>query len=104
MLWPRVEGEHETWPELAPTLEPLLAEQVGRLFCPWTLANEAALAEGREELRVELAGEPWVQKPQKYHAKSLRALREKYASVPEADRDTLDPILERTGCLDAVRG
>jgi len=101
MLWPRVEGPFEPLRALLPTLEPFLARQVGALFCPWTLANEAALASGREELEVELDGQRFHQKPQKYHARSLAALRARFAETP--DRSTLDPILERTGCLDALR-
>lgn len=101
MLWPRAEGAFEPWSALEPTLEPFLRDQVGALFCPWTLANEAALAAGREELEVELAGRRFVQKPQKYHARSLAALRSRYAEV--ADRTALDRLLERTGCLEALR-
>jgi glutathione S-transferase len=101
MLWPRAEGDFEPWAALEPTLLPLLEGQVGRLFLPWTLANAAALADGAEELRVELAGRTWAQEPQKYHAKSLGVLREKYAAAASA---TLDRVLERAGCLAALRG
>src|SRR5262245_61571553 len=97
MLWPRVEGEFEAWPSLAPTLEPLLARQVGRLFLPWSAANTAALEAGKDEFTVDLAGRPWTQKPQKYHAKSLAALRARYAALP-ADSG-VDALLARTGCL-----
>jgi glutathione S-transferase len=102
MLWPRAEGEFERWPSLEPTLMPLLQRQVGRLFMPWTLANEAAVAAGQQELSVVLDGHRWTQKPQKYHAKSLRALRDKYAAV--ADKAALDAVLERAGCLAGLRG
>ncbi len=51
---------------------------------------------------MELASGTWTQKPQKYHARSLGALRKKYAQL--ADRSQLDPLLERTGCLEALRG
>ena len=44
----------------------------------------------------------WTQKPQKYHAKSLRALRDKYAAV--GDKTALDAMLERAGCLAGLRG
>ncbi len=105
MLWPRAEGPFESWSALAATLEPLLAQQVGALFCPWTLANEAALSRGQEhaqeEFSVELAGRRFSQKPQKYHARSLTALRTRYAEV--ADKASLDAILARTGCLAALR-
>ena len=101
MLWPRAEGDFETWASLEPTLLPLLQRQVGRLFLPWSVANAAAIADGREEFSVDLDGRAWTQKPQKYHAKSLRALREKYAAV--AGQPGLDAALERAGCLTGLR-
>jgi glutathione S-transferase len=101
MLWPRREGEFEPWKNLEPTLLPLLQRQVGRLFLPWSLANAAAIADQREEFRVELDGKSWVQKPQKYHAKSLAALRAKYAALQEPR--AVDAVLQRSGCLAALR-
>jgi glutathione S-transferase len=101
MLWPRVEGEFEPWPKLEPTLMPLLERQVGRLFLPWTIANAEAIAAGREEFTVKLDGRDWTQKPQKYHAKSLAVLRQKYAALP--DKSAIDPILDRAGSLTALR-
>lgn len=101
MFWPRAEGDFEPWSSLEPTLMPLLQQQVGHLFMPWTLANAAAVADGREEFSVDLAGHAFTQKPQKYHAKSLRTLRDKYAAV--ADRKGLDAVLERAGCLAGLR-
>ena len=65
------------------------------------VANAAAIAKGGDEFTVELGGKPWTQKPQKYHAKSLVALREKYQAV--ADKRAIDPILEATGCLTGLR-
>jgi glutathione S-transferase len=107
MLWPKVEAPFETWSELAPTLMPILTEQVGRQFMPWTLANEKALLDKQEEFSVTLGdktfGEKiWTQKPQKYHARSLAMLRTKYADV--ADKSALDPVLEAAGCLAGLRG
>lgn len=101
MLWPRAEGEFEPWAALEPTLAPLLERQVGRLFLPWSVANAAAIAAAREEFSVELDGRSWTQKPQKYHARSLAALREKYARARGARG--LDALLERTGCLAGLR-
>jgi glutathione S-transferase len=101
MLWPRAEGPFESWPSLAPTLMPILKTQVGERFIPWTLANEKALAENREEFSVSLGDEVWVQKPQKYHARALGMLRAKYAAAP--DKATLDPVLESAGCLQGLR-
>jgi glutathione S-transferase len=101
MLWPREEGPFESWPVLAPTLMPILKTQVGGRFIPWTLANEKALAENREEFSVSLGDEVWVQKPQKYHARALGMLRAKYAAA--SDKATLDPVLESAGCLVGLR-
>lgn len=96
MLDPRVDGDFETWDSLQPTLAPLLA-YVGRYFLPWTTANAAALMAGEAEFSVDLAGQAYVQPPQKYHAKSLAALRERYAQV--ADDARLAAILADAGCL-----
>jgi len=97
MLDPGDEGPFETWPALAPTLTPLLRDEVAAVFLPWTVANAAALAEGRGEVSLAIGGVPFTQEPQKYHAKSLAALRARYRAV--ADRAALDPILAATGCL-----
>jgi len=101
MLWPRAEGDFEAWSSLEPTLLPFLERQVGRLFLPWSVANAAAFAAGKEEFRVELDGRSWTQKPQKYHAKSLAALRAKYVAARGASG--LEAILERAGCLAGLR-
>jgi glutathione S-transferase len=97
MLDPKAEGDFDPWAALEPTLVPLLETQVAGLFLPWSDANAKALAAGEEEFTVELASGTWTQKPQKYHARSLAKLRERYAAAP--DKSALDPLLERTGCL-----
>jgi glutathione S-transferase len=101
MLWPRGDGAFEAWKTLEPTLMPILTDWAGGLFMPWSVANAAALAKPDEEFAVTLRGFKWVQKPQKYHAKSLEALRAKYKAV--ADRSVLDPILEKAGVLSGLR-
>jgi glutathione S-transferase len=101
MTWPRAESDFESWSSLAPTLTPLLERQVGKLFMPWTVANASAIANGKEEFSVELGGRRWTQKPQKYHAKSLATLREKYQAV--GDKGAIDKVLEASGCLAGLR-
>ena len=98
MLGPRAEGEFETWDRLRPTLMPLLKEEIGGIFFPWTTANAKALAAGQKEFSLNLGGKPYSQETQKYHAKSLAALKARYAAV--ADKSALDPILKEAGCLD----
>lgn len=102
MLYPRAEGEFESWQSIEPTLEPFLAGQVGALFCPWTVANAEAISAGDEEFSVQLDGKTFTQIPQKYHAKSLRAIREKYANAE--GKGELDTVLKRAGCLAAMQG
>ena len=57
---------------------------------------------GAEEFTVKLRTGSWTQKPQKYHAKSLQAIRQKYGAV--ADKAGLDAVLEKSGCLSAMQG
>jgi len=102
MLDPQGEGPFELWPALAPTLMPLLKEEIAGIFFPWTTANARALAAGQKEFSMTLAGKPFAQETQKYHAKSLAALRARYAGV--ADRSTLDPILRQASCYDYLQG
>lgn len=102
MLWPNAEGDFESWSSVEPTLAPFLKEQVGALFCPWTVANATAMAVGDEEFSVELNGTTFTQQPQKYHAKSLIAIRKRYEEVRGSDG--LDAVLESAGCLAAMQG
>ena len=100
MLWPRAEGELADWNSLAPTLQPLLRTIVGPLFLPWSVANAHAVAINAESFTVTLDGHTWTQKPQKYHARSLTALRAKYVAAASKQLDT---VLDSSGCLDALR-
>ena len=101
MLEPRAEGELESWDRLSPTLMPLLRDEIGAIFLPWSTANARALAAGEKTFAVTLGGQPFSQETQKYHAKSLAALRARYAAVP--DHGKLDDILTEAGCLAALR-
>ena len=98
MLGPRAEGEFESWATLAPTLQPLLRDEVAAVFFPWSTANAKAIAAGDKQFTVTLGGKPFTQEAQKYHAKSLAALKARYAAV--TDKSALDPILKETGCYD----
>lgn len=101
MLDPRAEGEFEAWEALAPTLIPLLTEEIGGVFLPWTTANARALAAGQKTFSMTLDGRPYSQDTQKYHAKSFAALRARYARV--TDRASLDRILDEAGCAKWLR-
>jgi len=96
MLEPSAEGELERWDALAPTLEPLLRQEIAGLFLPWSAANARAIAAGEREMTVELEGRTWTQTAQKYHARSLGVLKGRWAEV--SDRSRLEKILGDTGC------
>jgi len=93
---PRNDGPFEKWSTLAPTMTPLL-EYIGRYFLPWSQANAEALQRGDDNFTVELAGDAYMQPPQKYHAKSLAALKQRY--VAASGNVELATILEQTGCV-----
>ena len=97
MLTPKNEGPFEAWPALAPTLMPLLKEEVAGLFLPWSTANASAIAAGQKNFEIMLGGAAWSQEPQKYHARSLAEIRRKYAAAKGAPG--LDAILAESGCL-----
>ena len=100
MLTPKNEGPFEAWPALAPTLMPLLKEEVAGLFLPWSTANAAAIAAGQKSFEMTLGGAAWSQEPQKYHARSLAEIRRKYAAAKGAPG--LDAILEKAAAFVSV--
>jgi len=98
MLHPRADGDLESWDSLGLTLSPLLREEVEAVFLPWSAASANALAAGEKGFTVIVRGKPLAQNAQKYHAKSLPALRARYAAI--ADRTALDRILCTCGCYE----
>jgi glutathione S-transferase len=96
MVAPKEEGPFESWQSLSAGLQPLLAEEVGGLFLPWSAANAEAVAGGRKSFEVTLGGVRWSQEPQKYHARSLAEIRRKYEAAN--DVQGLDEILGKADC------
>jgi len=99
---PTALGPFEPWAALSRTLEPLLADQVAGLFLPWSRANAEAIESGAESFTIRLRSGEWTQKPQKYHARSLIELRQRFQQ--ERGAAELDALLERTGCLPYLLG
>jgi glutathione S-transferase len=97
MLAPKVEGEFETLSALAPTLMPLLKDEVAGLFLPWSQANAEAIQRGDKSFSARLGDLDWMQEPQKYHARSLAELRRKHVAAKGAPG--LESLLGRSGCL-----
>jgi hypothetical protein len=79
------------------TLRDFLKE-AGRTYVPVMRANAHALATGADRVETEIDGKPWVQQPFPYQGKCLRWLREAYDALAEADRRTVNSILDGTGC------
>jgi len=102
MLAPKAEGPFEAWTTLAPGLMPLLAEEVGGRFLPWSSANAVAIEKGDKTFAFQLGGLPWSQEPQKYHARSLAEIRRKYAAAKDASG--LDETLAKADCLRWLAG
>jgi len=100
MTSPRNDGPFEDWQSLQPTLEPLLTD-AGSYFLPWSTANAEAITADEETFSVELNGETYTQSAQRYHARSLGDLRDRYQAA--ADNAALNEILADTGCLDYLR-
>jgi glutathione S-transferase len=76
-----------------------LLELAGQAYLPFLIANEAAIAEGAEAVRIEAHGLTYAGSPFKYQAKCLAALRRGYAALSESARSELDPLLAEHGCL-----
>jgi glutathione S-transferase len=96
MLAPATEGDFEPWARLAPTLTPLLRDEVAGLFLPWSAANARAIAAGEKTFTLPLEGRPFSQETQKYHAKSLATLRAKWAAA--RGHAPLATLMHDTGC------
>ena len=102
MVAPRAERAFEPLAALAPTLTPLLTQEVGALFLPWSAANAAAIGRGDKSFTMSLGGAEWTQETQKYHARSLAEIRRKFAAAKAATG--LEPLLATTGCLVGLAG
>lgn len=102
MLSPEAKGDFEALQALAPTLKPLLTQEVGGLFLPWSAANAAAIGRGDKSFTLSLGGAEWTQEPQKYHARSLAEIRRKCAAAKGAAG--LEPFLAECDCLAALAG
>jgi len=94
---PRGDGELLPFATLAAELAPLLREEIGARFLPWSDANARALAAGEKQFTAHIAGTGFTQEVQKYHAKSLQEIRRKFAQVNGSA--PLRALLADTGCL-----
>jgi len=100
MINTKDEGYYEAWYSLSDTLMPILKEEVGEIFLPWTSEITKSMSEEKEELSVMIKGKEFkhsIGGPQKYHVKSLTVLKSKFDSFK--GNQTLENILTETNCL-----
>lgn len=80
-----------------------LLQIAGDVYLPFLCANAEAVQAGANVVDVTLAGQRYRQTPFRYQAKCLTLLRDRYAALPDAARELVDPTLAVAGCLDAFR-
>lgn len=91
-----VEGD---WvPGWSAAVEALLGE-AGRVYAPFLLANEAAVAAGQSSFRIEVEGMPYEQGTFGYQVKCLNDLRRRHADLSSAAREQVDALASRHGLL-----
>lgn len=76
-------------------LIPLLREELAGAYLPWMAANAHAVDDDAPSVRVEIAGQLFTQKPQRYAAKAFAEIKRKRAALGD---DTLAALLLETGC------
>lgn len=79
------------------TLVELLTE-MGKTYVPVMLANAKAIDQGHEEVRAQVCGKVWIQKPFPYQARCLQWLRIAYARLAESDQSRVNELIAGTGC------
>jgi len=78
------------------TLRGLLKE-IGRMYAPAQLANARAVQAQGKTWDAEIDGAPWTQQTFPYQAKCLRWTNERYRTLSEAERLSVDALLKGTG-------
>ncbi|MEM9500812.1 MAG: glutathione S-transferase N-terminal domain-containing protein [Pseudomonadota bacterium] len=94
-----IEGEWTaTGDQLSQVIEAFLGE-IGGIYGPFLLANEAAANAGESTFRFEADGLPYEQGTFRYQLKCLADLRERYAVLPDETKERISPLLAKHDCL-----
>ncbi len=75
-----------------------LLSEVGRTYAPVMLANALAVESGEKSFETTVDGTQWQQQTFVYQSKCLAWLRAEYRGLTPSDRDSVDRLLEGTGC------
>jgi glutathione S-transferase len=97
MLDPKALGDFNTLENLAPTLRPIFAQEVGPRFLAWDVSNAKAWEAGEPQTELAMDGQRYYQKTFKYPAQAFSILREKFEAANS--NEPLNHFLEETGCL-----
>lgn len=94
-----LEPTEQDWVSIKDQPESLrgLLDEIGRVYVPAQLANARAVAAGEKKWHAEIDGAPWVQQTFPYQAKCLRWVNDYYRALSDADRVSVDSLLEGTG-------
>lgn len=100
-----LEPQDSDWMDPASIPQTIIAllKECGRVYVPALLANEKALAEGRDTFETEIDGKPWKQQCFPYQAKCAQWIRNAYADLNGTDRTTVDRVLAGTGVATLLR-
>ena len=74
------------------------SEEVGRTYVPVMLANAKAVVSGAPEVKLEVEGKPWVQKPFPYQAKCVGWIRDAFGNLSKGDQAWVLDAFAGTGC------
>lgn len=94
-----IEGEWQPALPAAAMVRRQLLEIVGRSYLPFLAANATALDADREQFELEIGSKTYRQAPFGYQAKCYAEIRARWSALADAERASLSPLLDETGCL-----
>jgi glutathione S-transferase len=92
---PSVDGDFLSFDRLRDGLMDLIRDEVAGAYLAWMEANARAVLNDAAGVSVDIAGQTFTQKPQRYAAKAFAELKRKRAAVAD---DGLAALLGDTGC------
>ncbi|MGE0742351.1 MAG: glutathione S-transferase N-terminal domain-containing protein [Hyphomonadaceae bacterium] len=98
---PKAEGDFVSLDAVREDLVELLRAEIAGAYLLWMAANAQAVASDAAGVSVDIAGQTFTQKPQRYAAKALAELKRKRAGV---ESEALASLLAEAGCEPLLQG